>query len=78
MVDAVNFERVYRLAPAAKQQVQGADLIFLNKTDLVSVSETDALEKTLRNLNGFAPVVRTSYGFIPYDELIYSLRWHRS
>ena len=78
VVDAVNFERVYRLAPAAKQQVQGADLILLNKIDLVSVQDSNAVEKTLRELNDFASVVRTSYGRILDRELIYSLRWHRS
>jgi G3E family GTPase len=43
----------------AKEQIAFADIILLNKCDLVSAPELDALEKRLRGVNAMAKVHRT-------------------
>ena len=46
-------------SPEAKKQVGFADVIVLNKTDLVTPAELDALEKRLHAINGVAKIHRT-------------------
>ena len=46
------------------EQVEFADVILLNKCDLVSPAELDGLEETLAALNPGAEVVRTEYGAV--------------
>ncbi|MCG8588552.1 MAG: GTP-binding protein [Proteobacteria bacterium] len=45
-----------------EDQVTSADLLVLNKTDLVPASELNALEAQLRELEPDAPIVRTRHG----------------
>ena len=75
VVDAKNFKRVYALAPAVKQQVLGADLIFINKTDTASPGKIKEAEDILRDSNVHAPIIKTSYSKIPDAEQIYALQW---
>ena len=77
VVDAKNFNRICGLAPAAKQQVLGADLIFINKTDISSPEEIKEVQKTLQELNIQAPVVETSFARIPDAGQIHSLQWRQ-
>lgn len=77
LVDAKNFKRIYGLAPAAGQQVAGADLIFINKTDLAAPEDIRELQEIILSLNRHAPVIETSFGRIPDAEQIYSLQWHQ-
>jgi len=77
VVDAKNFNRVYGLAPAAKQQVLGADLIFINKTDISSPAELKEVEDILQDLNVHAPIVKTSFSQIPDAKQIYALQWRQ-
>jgi G3E family GTPase len=51
-------------------QVEFADVLVLNKVDLVSPSEADRLEATLRRLNPHAKVIRTSFGTLPVREIV--------
>ncbi|MBZ4020431.1 GTP-binding protein [Streptomyces purpurogeneiscleroticus] len=51
-------------------QVEFADVILLNKTDLVSAGEADRLEATLRRLNPAARVQRTVRGRIDPAEIL--------
>ena len=46
-------------APEAKNQVAFADVILLNKTDLVSGPELDAVEARIRGINPYAKLYRT-------------------
>merc|ERR1719352_548789 len=43
----------------AVEQVAFADRMLLNKIDLVSEADLERVEKRLRSLNGFAPILRT-------------------
>ncbi|WP_374251727.1 GTP-binding protein [Xanthobacter sp.] len=46
-------------APEAKNQVAFADVILLNKTDLVTGAELDAVEARIRGINPYAKLYRT-------------------
>ena len=45
--------------PLLKRQITGADLVLLNKTDLVSAAEAARAESLIMRLAGRAPVLRT-------------------
>ena len=49
------------------EQVAFADRMLLNKTDLVSEADLERVEKRLRSLNGFAPIMRTLNSEISVD-----------
>ena len=48
-------------------QIRTADILVLNKTDLVSPETTEAVEATLRGLNVTAPVLRSAKGRVPLE-----------
>ncbi len=51
-------------------QVEFANIIILNKTDLVEASQLGLLEKTLHKLNPGAKVIRSSFGKIDPKEIL--------
>ncbi|TVP75830.1 MAG: GTP-binding protein [Gemmatimonadales bacterium] len=51
-------------------QVEFADVLVINKTDLVSPEELDELEALLRTLNRSARIVRTRYGQVSLEEVL--------
>jgi G3E family GTPase len=57
-------------APEAKNQIAFADVILLNKTDLVSAEELDEVEARIRGINPWAKVHRTQRSQIPLNEVI--------
>ncbi len=54
----------------AREQIAFADLIVLNKIDLVSAAELDAAEARLHRLNPLAPVHRARRGDVPLSAII--------
>ncbi len=57
-------------APEAKNQVAFADVILLNKTDLVSKDELDEVEARIRAINPYAKLHRTRQCAIPLDAVL--------
>jgi G3E family GTPase len=53
-----------------QEQVAFADVILLNKTDLVTPAELDALEGRIRSINRFAKVHRTHNAELPIDSVV--------
>jgi G3E family GTPase len=53
-----------------KEQVAFADLLLLNKSDLVSSAELDALETKMKRLNGLATIVRTVQAQVELDQVL--------
>ncbi len=51
-------------------QIAFADVLLLNKRDLVSESDLAALEQRVRELNRFATVVGTEYGRVDLDQVL--------
>jgi G3E family GTPase len=57
-------------APEAKNQIAFADVILLNKTDLVSSEQLDAVEAQIRAINPYARLHRTQNCAIPIPEVL--------
>ncbi len=51
-------------------QIEFADVIVLNKTDIASPDELDAARKIVRALNGDAKIIETSFGKAPLADLL--------
>lgn len=54
----------------ALQQVAFADKILLNKIDLVSTEEKEALKQRLKTINKFATVIETEKSRAPLDQIL--------
>jgi G3E family GTPase len=59
VIDADMLVRFPELGHTTRLQIEGADILLLNKIDLVDAKQTDALEIKLREINPTAAVVRT-------------------
>ena len=57
-------------APEAKNQIAFADVILINKTDLVSPEELREVEGRIRGINPYARVHRTERAQIPLNEVL--------
>jgi G3E family GTPase len=57
-------------APEAKNQIAFADVILLNKVDLVSGEELDEVEARIRGINPYARVIRTERSQVPLNEVL--------
>ncbi|GGF77137.1 cobalamin biosynthesis protein CobW [Azorhizobium oxalatiphilum] len=57
-------------APEAKNQIAFADVILLNKTDLVSAEELNEVEARIRGLNPYARLYRTQKSSIAIDKVL--------
>jgi len=51
-------------------QIRTADILVLNKTDLVSRETAETVETTLRSLNPTAPVLRSAKGDVPLNVVL--------
>ncbi len=69
VVDAANFAAAATEVWEARLQVERADLIVLNKLDLVD-DEGRACEDVLRRHNAEAPILRVSRGQVPWEVLL--------
>ena len=59
MVDARHVESVLDKAPEAQPQIAFADVVLLNKTDLVEEADLDRVERRIRKMNNLAKIHRT-------------------
>ncbi len=57
-------------APEAKNQIAFADVILINKTDLVSPAELREVEARIRGINPYAKVHKTERAQIPLNEVL--------
>jgi G3E family GTPase len=70
MVDAKHFLDTVDDAHECEEQVAFADILVLNKTDLVSESDLDKVEAKLRELNRFARIHRTTRASVGLDNIL--------
>jgi G3E family GTPase len=73
MVDARHFDQQLEDSEETRTQVAFADVIVLNKTDLVSGVDLDALERRLRAINALARIVRadpTRRASVPMSDVL--------
>jgi G3E family GTPase len=59
-----------RDAPEAKNQIAFADVILLNKTDLVSEAELSEVEGRIRGINPYAKLHRTQRSAVPLSDVL--------
>jgi G3E family GTPase len=59
-----------RVGEVVSTQIRTADMLVLNKTDLVAMEAAEAVEATLRELNPTAPVLRSAKGRVPLDVVL--------
>lgn len=61
LVDASRWEKILRaLRILLEAQIEPADVICINKMDLVDVAQLEEVERTVREINAIAPIVRIS------------------
>ncbi len=57
-------------SPECKEQTAFADVILLNKTDLVSTEELDRLEEKIRAMNAMAKIFRSKDAAVDMDNIL--------
>ena len=72
VVDALHFRRQLEEPSGAEAalQVAHADVVLLNKTDLVSPAELDAVEEAVRGINATAEVLRTQRSAVDLSRIL--------
>ncbi len=70
LVDARHITEQLAREAIAAEQVGFADLLLLNKTDLVSGAELARIERSLRAINATARIVRTERAQLPLKEVL--------
>ena len=70
MVDARHFEQHVGELNEPAEQVAFADLVLLNKTDLVDAAALERIESRIRGINGTAKILRTKNADAPIDHVL--------
>jgi len=70
MVDAKHFEQHVDELNEPAEQVAFADLVLLNKTDLVDEAALARIESRIRGINGTARILRTKNADAPIDRVL--------
>ena len=69
LADAVNLERNLDQSEEAREQIAFADIILINKIDLVSERQVAEVEQMIRKLNPFAKIHYTEHSTIALDKV---------
>ena len=64
LLDARRFHKVYKTATVVKKQISISDIILINKTDLATEEELEAIRRTVHEHRPDIPVFETSFGEI--------------
>jgi G3E family GTPase len=70
VIDAKHFEQHLQQMKEPAEQVAFADVILLNKTDLVAAAELERIERRIRAINGTARIYRTQNANVPIDKVL--------
>jgi G3E family GTPase len=70
VVDAKHFPLSLKDSKEAEDQIAFADVILLNKADLVSPEELARIESTIHSINRYAKVIRTTRCDVPLDRVL--------
>jgi G3E family GTPase len=70
VVDAKHLPARLQDAPEAAEQLAFADVVVLNKLDLVTPEELAAVETTIRAINPYAVIHHATRGDVPPDQLL--------
>ncbi|WP_372933600.1 CobW family GTP-binding protein [Mariniphaga sediminis] len=61
VVDACSFRKTGLMKQRVSQQIRMADVVLINKTDVVENDSVSHVEETVRDLNPFAEIKRTTF-----------------
>ncbi len=70
LVDAAHIHQQLGRSNESTEQIAFADVLVLNKTDLVSDEVLDGLEARLRDMNRMARIVRSARADVPVDTVL--------
>ncbi len=70
LVDALHINQQLDRGGESIEQVAFADVLVLNKTDLVADETLDAIESRLGEINRMTKVTRAEFGRVPVDDVI--------
>jgi G3E family GTPase len=70
VVDAKHLPARLKDSSEAQEQIAFADIIVLNKMDLVSPAEADAVETLIRQINPYAEIRRSTKSDVPLEAVI--------
>src|SRR5215471_6453035 len=70
VVDAKHLPQRLQDSREAADQIAFADVIVLNKTDLVSPEELEVVEQKIRSINRFAVIHRTERAALPIEQVL--------
>jgi G3E family GTPase len=70
VVDAKHAQQALESGSEAQEQIAFADVILLNKTDLVAAAELEKIEVTIRTLNPFAKIHHTNRCDVDLREIL--------
>jgi G3E family GTPase len=70
VVDAKHLPARLKDSAEAQEQIAFADIIVLNKMDLVSAEEADEVERLIRQINPYAEIRRATKSDVPLDAVI--------
>ena len=69
-MDAKHFEKELADSPETQAQIAFADVILLNKTDLVSIDQLERVETRIRKMNSLAYIHRTQNAQIDVTKIL--------
>lgn len=70
LIDAAHIAGQLQSVKVAAEQVAFADVLLLNKTDLVDATQLATVERELRAINGTARIVRTRNAELPLTQVL--------
>jgi G3E family GTPase len=70
LVDACHIERTLRESPIAQEQIAFADVILLNKMDLVDAAALERIERSLRAISSSAVLLPTRRAEVPLQQVL--------
>ena len=73
IIDGVYFKRLLKVYPAVERQVMCANLIILNKIDLIAASDILEIEDIIYDYRTDVNIIKASHGNVDFDEIINSI-----
>jgi len=70
VVDALNLAKRLEDSPEAAAQIAFADVVVVNKTDLVTAEGLAAVEARVREINHLVTILRAERGDVPIDQIL--------
>ena len=70
LVDAKHVSLHIEESNECKEQIAFADVLVINKTDLVTAAEVDALEARIRNMNALARIKRAAHATVDINDVL--------